>query len=214
MPTGTWGRLPAARRTAVLAAAEAEFAARGFSGGSLNTICREAGVSKGSLFQYFADKADMYVHLADLAGARVRAALEAEIARLDWAADFHGSLAALTAAWIRYFDEHPLERALTAAAALEADPAARTPVRAAVDRHYLAVLRPLLDKGVAEGCLRPGTDTEALLSLLVLVLPHLALAPHVQGLDPVLGLAEGDGEHAVATAQRVIGVLLGPYRAG
>ncbi len=30
MPTDTWERLPAARRDAVLAAAEAEFAAHGF----------------------------------------------------------------------------------------------------------------------------------------------------------------------------------------
>jgi len=58
----------------VLDAAEAEFAKRGFSGGSLNTIVREAGISKGSLFQYFDDKADLYAHLAELASVRIREA--------------------------------------------------------------------------------------------------------------------------------------------
>ncbi|WP_020658668.1 TetR/AcrR family transcriptional regulator [Amycolatopsis benzoatilytica] len=214
MPTGTWERLPEQRRAAVLAAAEAEFAARGFSGGSLNTICRAAGVSKGSLFQYFADKADMYVHLAELASLRIRAAMEAEIARLDWAADFAGALNELLDAWVRYFYDHPQERAITAAANLEPDPTARTPVRAAVNCHYLAVLRPLVEDAVARGQLRADTDVETVLSLLLLVLPHLALAPHVAGLDPVFGLVAGDSAHAVAVARRLTGAMLAPFLAG
>ena len=36
MPTVTWARVDPARRAAVVAAAEAEFGAHGFSGGSLN----------------------------------------------------------------------------------------------------------------------------------------------------------------------------------
>ena len=36
MPTVTWSRLGGERRSAVVDAAEAEFAAHGFSGGSLN----------------------------------------------------------------------------------------------------------------------------------------------------------------------------------
>ncbi|MGV9834821.1 TetR/AcrR family transcriptional regulator [Nocardia niigatensis] len=213
MPTGTWDRLPAPRRAAVVAAAEAEFAARGFSGGSLNTICREAGVSKGSLFQYFTDKADMYVYLAELSSERIRASIEATASELDWEGDFFGSLESLLEAWIRYFYDHPLERAMTAAANLEPDPVARTAVRESVNRHYLAVLRPLFDAASAVGALRPDADTQALLSLLLLMLPHLALAPHVSGLDPLLGLAEGDAEHAVATSHRLVMTVFDPYRA-
>lgn len=208
MPTGTWDRLPPKRRAAVIAAAEAEFAARGFSGGSLNTICREAGVSKGSLFQYFADKADMYVYLAERSSERIRAAMEIIVGELDWASDFAGSLTALLDAWVRYFYDHPLERAMTAAANLEPDPVARTAVREAVNRHYLAVLRPLLEIGTSSGALRPDADVDSLLALLLLVLPHLALAPHVQGLDPVFGLAAGGADHAVGTAHRLVEAIL------
>lgn len=213
MPTGTWDRLPPQRRAAVIAAAEAEFGARGFSGGSLNTVCREAGVSKGSLFQYFADKADLYVYLAELSSDRIRSTIEIAAAKLDWDADFFGALDALLETWVRYFYDHPLERAMTAAANLEPDPIARTAVREAVNRHYLAVLRPLLDRAVAGGFLREGSDTTLLLSMFLLVLPHLALAPHVQGLDPILGLADGDADHAVRTAQQLTATLLDPYRA-
>ena len=64
MPTVTWARVDPARRAAIIEAAEAEFGAHGFSGGSLNVIARRAGVAKGSLFQYFADKRDLLVRLA------------------------------------------------------------------------------------------------------------------------------------------------------
>ncbi|WP_307967294.1 TetR/AcrR family transcriptional regulator [Sinomonas sp. ASV322] len=193
-------------------AAEAEFAARGFSGGSLNTIGREAGVSKGSLFQYFTDKADLYAYLAELASMRIRAAMEAEIARLEWEDDFFGSLDALLAAWVRYFFDHPRDRALTAAANLEADPNATAAVRATVNRHYLAVIRPLLEKAAASGKLIPGSDVEVLLALLLVLLPHLAIAPHTPGMDPVLGMTGTSVERAADAAHRITVTLLNAYR--
>ena len=198
---------------AVIEAAEAEFAARGFSQGSLNTICREAGVSKGSLFQYFDDKADMYVYIAELASLRIRAAMEAEIAALDWQDDFFGSMQTLVEAWVRYFYDNPRDLGMTAAANLEPDPLARTAVRAAVNRHYLAVLRPIVEAAASAGTLREGADVDALLSMLLIVLPHVALAPHVRGLDPVMGMEEGDPDRAVAAAQRLVSVVMHSYRA-
>src|SRR5688500_4398609 len=100
MPTSTWDRLPATRRDAVIAAAEAEFGAQGFSRGSLNVIAREAGVSKGSLFQYFADKADLCAYLADIVSLRIRAHLETKVADLPWETDFFGALRSLGHIWV------------------------------------------------------------------------------------------------------------------
>ncbi|WP_285730632.1 TetR/AcrR family transcriptional regulator [Nocardiopsis sp. ATB16-24] len=212
MPTPTWDRLPAAKRDAVLAAAEAEFGERGFSGASLNTISREAGISKGSLFQYFVDKADMYAHLAELASLRIRAAMEAEVARLPVDTDFFGSFDALLKAWVGYFHDHPRDRALTAATNLEPDALARAAVRDTVNRHYLEVITPLVELAHDSGQLRADTDRDALIALLLLLLPHLALAPHVNGLDPVLGLQEGDRDHATVQARRMLRLILDPHR--
>ena len=91
MPTPTWQRLDESRRQAITDAAEAEFAANGFSGGSLNVIARDAGVAKGSLFQYFTDKADFYVYLSELASNRIRSYMEVLISEQDWTGDFWGS---------------------------------------------------------------------------------------------------------------------------
>ena len=83
MPTVTWARVDPTRRAAVIEAAEAEFGAHGFSRGSLNVIARRAGVAKGSLFQYFADKLDLYAFIADIGSQRVRSYMEDRIRELD-----------------------------------------------------------------------------------------------------------------------------------
>ena len=188
MPTDTWARLPASRRSAVVRAAEAEFATHGFSRGSLNVIAREAGVAKGSLFQYFDDKVDLFAHLVGLASDRVGAAMEERLETLDWSAGFFPAYRVLLEAWVEHFLTHPVDRALCAAVNLEPDPEARTAVRAVIDERLLAFLRPLLEEARDSGWLRADADLDAFLSLMLLVLSHLALAPSNPELDPVLGL--------------------------
>ncbi|KAA1251923.1 TetR/AcrR family transcriptional regulator [Mycobacterium simiae] len=211
MPTVTWGRVDAARRAAVVNAAEAEFGAHGFSQGSLNVIARRAGVAKGSLFQYFADKRDLYSYVAEMVSQRARADMEGVISELDSNRPFFEFLTELLDAWVTYFAEHPSERALHAAATLEADTDARISVRTVVDRHYLQVLRPLVRDAQTRGDLRADADTEALLALLLLIIPHLALAPYVRGLDPVLGLDDPTPEQPALAVRRLVAVLAAAF---
>jgi AcrR family transcriptional regulator len=190
-----------------MSAAEAEFAAHGFSGGSLNVIARRAGVAKGSLFQYFADKRDLYAHITDQASQRVRSYMEARIGELDPTRPFFEFLTDLLDAWVAYFADNPRERALHAAASFEVDTDARVSVRSVVHRHYLEVLRPLVRDAQLQGDLRPDADTDMLLSLLLMILPHLALAPYVRGLDPLLGLDEPSAEQPALAVRRFVAVL-------
>jgi len=211
MPMVTWARVDAARRAAVIEAAESEFGAHGFSGGSLNVIARRAGVAKGSLFQYFADKRDLYAYITDIASQRVRGYIEDLIRRLDPTRPFFEFLTDLLDAWVAYFAEHPRERALHAAATLEVDTDARISVRSVIHRHYLEVLRPLVRDAQARGDLKADADTDAMLSLLLLIFPHLALAPYMRGLDPVLGLDEPSPEQPALAVRRLVAVLAAAF---
>ena len=211
MPTVTWSRLGGDRRAAVVAAAEAEFAAHGFSRGSLNVIARKAGVAKGSLFQYFADKRDLYAYITDVGSQRVRCYMEDQIRTLDASRPFFEFLTDLLDVWVAYFAEHPRERALHAASSFEVDTDVRVSVRAVVHRHYLEVLRPLVHDARLRGDLRRDADTEALLSLLLMLLPHLALAPYVRGMDPVLGLDELSPEQPALVVRRYVAVLAAAF---
>ena len=211
MPTVTWSRLGGERRSAVVDAAEAEFAAHGFSGGSLNVIARRAGVAKGSLFQYFADKRDLYAYITDVGSQRVRAYMEYQIHELEADRPFFEFLTDLLDVWVAYFADHPRDRALHAASSFEVDTDARVSVRAVVHRHYLEVLRPLVRAARTRGDLRPDADTDALLSLLLMLMPHLALAPYVRGMDPVLGLDELSSEQPILVVRRYVAVLAAAF---
>jgi AcrR family transcriptional regulator len=197
----------------VIEAAESEFGAHGFSGGSLNVIARRAGVAKGSLFQYFADKRDLYAFIADIGSQRVRSYMEDLIVELDPSRPFFEFLTDLLDGWVAYYAEHPRERALHAAATLEVDTDARISVRSVIHRHYLDVLRPLVHGARARGDLRADSDTDVLLSLLLLIFPHLALAPYMRGLDPILGLDEPTPEQPALAVRRLVAALAAAFSA-
>ncbi len=211
MPTVTWARVDPARRAAVVQAAEDEFGAHGFSGGSLNVIARRAGVAKGSLFQYFADKRDMYAYITDVVSQRVRLYMEERIRQLDPSRPFFVFLTDWLDVWVAYFADHPHERALHAAASMEVDTDARISVRSVIHRHYLEVLRPLVRDAQVRGDFRKDADIEAMLSLLMLIFPHLALAPYMRGLDPVLGLDEPTPEQPALAVRRLVAVLAAAF---
>ena len=58
-------------RHRILETAAAEFAARGFEGTSLNQLIDRLGISKGSFYYYFDDKADLFTTVVDYAWATV-----------------------------------------------------------------------------------------------------------------------------------------------
>lgn len=60
MPTNTFTALPAAKKQRLLRAAWQEFSQYSFADSSINRIVHAAGISRGSFYQYFADKDDLF----------------------------------------------------------------------------------------------------------------------------------------------------------
>lgn len=63
MPTQTFFRLPEEKRNRLIGAAWEEFSAVRFSDASINRIIRGAGIPRGSFYQYFEDKEDLFFYL-------------------------------------------------------------------------------------------------------------------------------------------------------
>ena len=61
MPLARYKNLAAERKEAILRAAAHEFAEKGYERASLNRMIKEAGLSKGTFYYYFEDKADLFV---------------------------------------------------------------------------------------------------------------------------------------------------------
>ncbi len=67
MPRPRFERLEPETRQRLLEAAAREFAARGFEAASLNRVIEDAGISKGSFYYYFDDKADLFATVVKMA---------------------------------------------------------------------------------------------------------------------------------------------------
>ena len=63
MPKQTFLNLPEAKQRKIIAAASDEFSAYGLENASTNRIVANSGISKGSFYQYFEDKRDLFNHL-------------------------------------------------------------------------------------------------------------------------------------------------------
>ncbi|GGU98874.1 TetR/AcrR family transcriptional regulator [Actinomadura sp. LOL_016] len=208
MPTSTWFRLNVAKRARVLEVAMKEFGEHGYSTGSLNTIAREAGIAKGSLFQYFNDKLEFFAFVCDEASRRIREEMERRMANVDFDQQFDEWLFDVMCDWSEYMEAHPLERGVTAATNFELDNAVRAVVRDTANQHYLQVIHPTLQLWQEMGQIRADADLEVLATTILSLLPFLALAPYYDGLDPIHGLRG----RTPAQQRPVIRQLIAGYR--
>jgi len=67
MPKDTFFNLKEEKRNKIFNVALKEFAVNDYNSASINNIVEEAGISKGSMYQYFANKKDLYLYLLDQA---------------------------------------------------------------------------------------------------------------------------------------------------
>lgn len=111
MPRPRFAKLDEEKRTAILDAAEEAFAQHGFAGASYNHIIVAAGVSKGAMYYYFDDKADLFLTVLERRLAPLGAAVGAfEPAPSPEA--FWGEVAALLSRVYGFFLEDPRAAAL------------------------------------------------------------------------------------------------------
>lgn len=66
MPKDTFTNLPDYKRNRIIKIAIREFAENPYDVASISNIVREAGIAKGSFYQYFEDKQDLYRYLIEL----------------------------------------------------------------------------------------------------------------------------------------------------
>ena len=98
-------RIPLQRQRLLRAAAE-EFAQRGYSGASSESISRRAAMSKATFYEHFANKEECIIALFDRA-AEVVAEGMAQAARNAGHADASERMHAATRAFLSTLAEHP-----------------------------------------------------------------------------------------------------------
>ena len=141
----------AARRSHILDAAELCFARAGFHRTSMQDICREASVSAGALYVYFASKEDLIAGIAE----RDRAKLAGELAVLAREPDLSTALGKLGE---HYAVEQPAhKRLMCIEIGLESTRnEAVGAIYRSVDRFVLDSFEQLFQRAEAEGRIKPA----------------------------------------------------------
>lgn len=153
-----------ARRERILDAAEQCFARAGFHRTTMHDICREAGISAGALYVYFASKEELIAGLAE----RDRAEFQN---RFDAVADAPDVMQALTAIGESYFVDDPqLKQRICIEIGVEATRNETVGgIYRTVDQHVSDSFKQLFDRLLAEGRIAPSIDTATLTQLLVII---------------------------------------------
>ena len=84
MPSDTWWNLDPRKREDILTAAVAEFAVHHYEDASLSALVKHVGIAKGSMYQYFTDKRELYDYLLHYAHETLQRAI------VQVAASHHG----------------------------------------------------------------------------------------------------------------------------
>ncbi|MCR4426949.1 MAG: TetR/AcrR family transcriptional regulator [Firmicutes bacterium] len=108
MPTQTFFNLPEAKRDRIVQIGMEELARNTYAQASVTRIVRLAGIAKGSVYQYFEDKKDLYFYLVTGAGQAKLDFISKHAPKLDWN-DFYGSYAKLMLTGARFDIDQPLE---------------------------------------------------------------------------------------------------------
>jgi TetR/AcrR family transcriptional regulator len=158
MPKETFFNLPDDKRQAILDLAIEEFAAYDYKNASISRIVERAGIAKGSFYQYFADKKDLYLYLVDLAMQEKRAFMsQTRIPRPDM--DVFAFIRWLLHTGVDFQFSNP-RLARIGYRALYDDVPLPDETQALIKQGSLAYFRQLVAGGMARGELDPALDPD------------------------------------------------------
>jgi AcrR family transcriptional regulator len=186
-----------ARREHILDAAERCFARAGFHRTTMHDICKEAGISPGALYVYFASKEELIAGIAE----RDRSKLAGELAELSKSPDL---LAALGQLGEHYAVEEPQhKRVLCMEIAVESTRnEAVGEIFRSVDGFVLDSFEALFARAQAEGRIAPTHDARTVAQILALLGDGMFWR---RAIDPSF-----DGRAIMPVVMELVGALLNP----
>jgi AcrR family transcriptional regulator len=166
MPLQRFQNLEPARRQSILAAAAEEFGERGFAGASYNRIIERAGISKGAMYYYFADKDDLFRTVLDTAleqwFEQVALGFQA-----DDAASFWGGCQAMYERSLRFMLADPRNAALCLAVTRAREQLEGHPALAELQERMQAWTTALVDRGRELGAVRTDIPADLMVQVAI-----------------------------------------------
>lgn len=158
MPKATFFNLPEEKRQLIIDLAIEEFAENDYESASISKIVAQAGIAKGSFYQYFEDKSDLYKYLLD-EGGRLKMRFLADHPPPNPEMGLFAYLRWLYRVGTYNQFAHPKLVKVAQRAMYGKGPFPEEWVRT-MRREGLLFFKQLIEMGIANGQLRPDLDTD------------------------------------------------------
>lgn len=163
MPKDTFLNLPEQKRARILLAAVDEFAERRFSEASINSIIKAAGIPRGSFYQYFSDKEDLYLYmLGEIGKEKMKVVME--VGMLEPEASFFDVYEHMFKVGLLWAERHPKYSRIGLMMRLD-DSSFIAKLKAVAD-DGLRQLEAMVDRDKARGLIAEDVDSRLVVSLL------------------------------------------------
>ena len=165
MPKETFFNLPDEKRKLIISAAIEEFSGAGYNTASINRICRNSNIPKGSFYQYFTDKLDLYAYIMSMAieeKIKFFSAALAEFSTLTLPEQFR----LLFKKGIEFAGKYPQYAAIGEQFSKENDETARSAVLKEGNKQSESLFAKMISNAKAKGEIDSDIDTFALTLLL------------------------------------------------
>ena len=166
MPKDTFFNLPEEKRITIQNAAMQEFADNGFEKASINRIVASAGIAKGSFYQYFEDKVDVFRQVVDDIGEK-KMQYVSPVLLNPAEHDFYTLLAELYGSGLEFAKENPI----AARVGFEIFENKNNNVFKAMMEENMdkgtAFFEPLLDLAIARGEVDPNIDKSFVIFMMI-----------------------------------------------
>lgn len=164
MPTETYLNLSPIKRQRIFEAAVHEFAAQRFTDASINQIIKAAGISRGSFYQYFADKEDLYLYMLTEIG-KEKLTLASQVEALHPEADFFEAYDHLMRTVLIWARERPLYHQIGQLMELDSS----TFMTKLLERSAagMAHMVAMIDKDKERGLIKSTVDADLLIKMIL-----------------------------------------------
>lgn len=165
MPKQTFNNLDVERQSQIMTASLDEFSSFSYAEASTNRICKNAGIAKGSFYQYFEDKLDLYVTLLTQS-ADVKMTIFGETLKNLDNLTFLEQIRALYLCGIEFAIQNPKYSSLADKFAHEKNESVKQSVLKGNTQKAYSFYEQLIDKAKERGSVKKSVNTRALALLI------------------------------------------------
>ncbi|MEE8437206.1 MAG: TetR/AcrR family transcriptional regulator [Candidatus Neomarinimicrobiota bacterium] len=159
MNTIHFDQLPAPKQKRIIDASIKEFSGNGYGSASLNKIVKAAGISKGSLFNYFNNKSSLFLFVYDIALKNVKQYLRAVRDETE-AQPFFERLEKIMHAGVDFIKLHPRLARIYFRILYTSDSPHNQEILVELRKLSGAYLIEIVQEGILNGDLNPNLNVE------------------------------------------------------